>query len=284
MSFPDPSTRLCGVIGHPIAHSLSPAIHNAALRHDERNAVYVAFDVTDVETAVSGLRALGAVGVNVTVPHKRAAWELATRRSDEAERIGAANTLVFTEEGIGVHNTDAEGILRALDDLGASPSGVRCLVVGAGGAGRAAVWALASAGASEVLVANRTEAGANEVASAFGAHVVPWGELDQALGRAEIVVHATAVGMDGEPSVIADEALRRASAGCRALLDLVYAPGETDLVGRARAAGIQSADGLRVLVHQAAAAYRLFWGAEAPVDVMREAAAQAAGRDRTSPV
>lgn len=279
MSLPDGATRLCGVIGHPVAHSLSPHVHNAALRHDGRNAVYLAFDVTDVESALRGLRALGAVGVNVTVPHKRAAWEAATKRSDEAERIGAANTIVFEGDVVTAHNTDAEGIVRALGDLEGSPEGARCLVVGAGGAARAAVYGLASSGASEVAVTNRTDSRAEAIADAFGVRFVAWDDLDAAVGRAEIVVHATSVGLDGGPSFVGGDALARAaSGGCRAVLDLVYRVGETDLVRRARAAGIPSADGLGVLVHQAAAAYRLLWGADAPLEIMREAAGQAARR------
>jgi shikimate dehydrogenase len=259
------TARLCGVIGHPIHHSLSPAIHNAALRHDGRDAIYEAFDVTNVRAELERLVALDAVGVNVTIPHKRTALELASSRSPEAEAIGAANTLLFAD-GISAHNTDPEGVLGGLRDLGVSPAGLRCLVVGAGGAGRAAVWALGSAGAAEVLVANRTPV----------PDAVAWEDLDDALAGAEIVVHATSVGMSGEETFLQVSALSRSK--CKAVLDLVYAPGETDLVRKAGAAGFTTADGLSVLVHQAAAAYALFWGAPAPVQVMLHAAIRAAGR------
>lgn len=279
MSEPDAATRLCGVIGHPVAHSLSPAIHNAALGHDGRNAVYLAFDVTDVGTALRGLAALGAVGVNVTVPHKREAWEAAAERSEGAERIGAANVIVFEGGTLSAHNTDAEGVVRGLGDLGVSPEAARCLVVGAGGSARAAVYGLVSAGAAEVTVVNRTDSRGKEVAEALDARFVAWDGLEEAVAAAEIVVHATTVGLEGERSFVRDDALARAaSAGCRAVLDLVYGTVETDLVRRARAAGIASADGLGVLIHQAAATYRLFWGAEPPVPAMREAAAHGAGR------
>jgi len=268
-------TRLCGVIGHPIGHSLSPVIHNAALRHDGRDAEYVAIDVVDVRGELERLAVEGAVGVNVTIPYKRTTWELALRRSPDAEAVGAANTLLFEEDGgIAAHNTDPAGVLGGLRDLGVSPEGLRCLVVGAGGAGRAAVWALRSAGAAAVLIANRTESRAG----GLGAEVVAWDDLSDALAGAEVVVHATSVGMAGEATCLQVSAL--ATSKCRAVLDLVYSPEETDLVRKARDVGIASADGLSVLVHQGAASYELFWKARAPFDVMLEAAFEAMGRRR----
>jgi shikimate dehydrogenase len=243
-------TKLCGVIGHPIAHSLSPAIHNAALRHDGIDAEYVALDVVDVGPELERLVALGTVGVNVTIPHKRVAWELATSSSPGAEEIGAANTLVFGGDGIAAYNTDPDGVLGGLRDLGVTVEGSRCLVVGYGGAGRAAAWALRSAGAAEVLVANRTSRPGADVA---------WADVNDV--AAHVLVHATSVGMAGEKTFLQVR-------GYKAVLDLVYAPGGTDLVRTARRAGIAAADGLGVLVHQAAAAYELFWGRPAPLDVM----------------
>lgn len=267
----NPQTRLCGVIGHPIEHSLSPAIHHAALRHDGRNAVYLAFDVEDVSTAVRGLAALGAVGVNVTIPHKRAAWEVALRHSPEAVAVGAANTLLFDPDGrITAHNTDPAGVLGGLHDLGVHPKGLRCVVVGAGGAGRAAVRALHAAGASDVLVANRTRSHAADLL----AEVVAWDQLTDVLQGAELLVHATSVGMLGEPTFLQVSALKK----CRAVLDLVYGTQETDLVRQAGRSGIAAADGLGVLVHQAAKAYELFWQSPAPLRVMQEAAFRATGR------
>jgi shikimate dehydrogenase len=266
------ATRLCGVIGHPIGHSLSPAIHNAALRHDGRDAEYVAIDVVDVPGELERLAGLDAVGVNVTIPHKRTTWELASWRSPEAEAIGAANTLLFQPDGgIAAHDTDPAGVLGGLRELGVSADGLRCLVLGSGGVGRAAIWAVRSAGAAEVLVANRTESRA----AGLGTEVVSWERLNDALAGAEIVIHATSVGMAGEETFLQVSAL---SHSCKAVLDLVYSPGETDLVRKARELGIAAADGLGVLVHQAAAAYELFWEAPAPFDVMMRAALEAMGR------
>jgi shikimate dehydrogenase len=268
-------TRLCGVIGHPIAHSLSPVIHNAALQHDGRDAEYRAFDVTDAAQALRELAEQGAVGVNVTIPHKRAAWELASSRSAGAEAIGAANTVVFEAGGgMAAYNTDPDGVIGGLRDLGVEVSGAKCLVIGAGGAGRAAVWALRQAGASQVAVANRTDAKGADVARELGAEAVPWADVADAVTRSEIVVHATSLGMDGEATPLSGIV---ASGARGVVLDLVYAPGETDLVRCARSAGIVTADGLGVLVHQAAAAYEIFWGSAAPIEVMRDAALAAAG-------
>jgi len=264
---------LCGVIGHPIGHSLSPVIHTAALEHDGRDAEYVAMDAVDLRAELERLRSLDAVGVNVTIPHKRTAWEVASRRSHEAESIGAANTLLFEAgESLAAHNTDPVGVIGGLRDLGVEPSGLPCLVVGAGGSGRAAVWALASAGASRVMVANRTAGRAEGV----GGEIVEWEHLDDALGEAEVVVHATSVGLAGEETFLQVSVLSPMK--CRAVLDLVYGRDETDLVRKVGRLGIPTADGLGALVHQAAAAYELFWDAPAPFEVMMRAAFRATGR------
>lgn len=286
MSRPDAATTLTAVIGHPVSHSLSPAIHNAALASDGRNAAYLAFDVApdDLRDAVAGLRAIGAVGANVTVPHKTAALAIADEASEAAKRVGAANTLLLGRDAVRADTTDPIGVLGALADLGFDPSGSRVLVLGAGGAGRAAAWAVADAGATWVAVANRTGVRADALAerllaSGRPAGTVAWSAIGGAAAEADLVVHATSVGLGGGAGPLAEADLRGASdAGCRALLDLVYAPGETALVTAARAAGLTAADGLGMLVHQAAAAYERFWGAPAPLTVMRDAAARAAGR------
>jgi shikimate dehydrogenase len=286
MSFPDARTRLAAVVGHPVAHSLSPPIHNAALRHDGLNAVYLAFDVRPERfaDAVDGMRELGAVGCNVTIPHKEAALEVAATRGPSAERIGAANTLVFASDGVVAHNTDPDGVRGVLTELSLDPRGNPCLVLGAGGAGRGAAWALAEAGADPLVLANRTGERAVRLAAdlaeaGFGCRHVGWEEAPRAAASGAIVVNATSVGLSDGASPLDETALRGvAVGGCRLVLDLVYAPGETALVRSAREHGLVAVDGLGVLVHQAASAYALFWGRAAPVDVMREAADRAAGR------
>lgn len=280
VTFPDAETKLVGVVGHPISHTLSPAFWNAALRHDERNAVFLAFEVTpdDFADFVIGMRAAGAIGFNVTMPHKAHAFAACTHRSDEAEATGAVNVVVFEGDVIRGYNTDVYGVTQAVADLGPRPE--RALLIGAGGAGRAAALALARQDV-ELVIANRTLSRARELCDTIGgrSQVVGWAEIANAAETVDLIVHTTSVGLDGKATVLDDETLRRAGSGrLRAVLDVVYRPGETPLVHAARKAGLHAQDGLRMLVHQAAEAYRLFFGAEPPTEVMHEAAAQAAGR------
>lgn len=268
-------TRL-GVVGHPVAHSLSPAFWEPALAHAGRDATFEAFDVPSAgfEAFIRELAVSGARGLNVTIPHKTAAYELADRRSNVAERTGAVNVVVFDGAEISGANTDAHGVAAALGDLGVTIAGVRALVLGAGGAGRAAVDALRS-GSATVVVANRTRGRAE----ALGVEVIGWADVPLALPEIDVLVHTTSVGLDGKASVLDDSALREAAAGrLRTVLDVVYRPDETPLVHAARHAGLVAGDGLRMLVHQAAEAWRLFFGDEAPIEVMHAAAARAAGR------
>lgn len=276
----DSGTRLVGVVGHPIGHTLSPSFWNAAFEHEGRNAVFLAFDVEPVRfaTFIDGMAAAGVRGLNVTMPHKRAAFELATERSPEAERTGAVNVLVLDgDERIGA-NTDVHGVRMAVRDLELDPRGLHAVVVGAGGAAAAAVWALVSNGATATVV-NRTRERAEALAASLGAEVADWADLAGVAGDSDLLVHAASVGMDGTSRVIDDVVLRAGATGrLSAVLDLVYAPKETALVHAARTAGLRACDGLSMLVHQAAEAYRLFWDAPAPLDVMLDAAKRAAGR------
>jgi shikimate dehydrogenase len=285
VSFPDARTRILGVIGHPVEHSLSPAIQNAALRHAAVNAVYLAFDASPERfpRCVDGLRELGAIGANVTIPHKEAALALADERAPEADRVGAANTLVFTSGRAVAHNTDIGGVRRALGSLALDPAGTTCLVLGAGGAARSVVWALADAGATRIVVANRTRARAEALGGPVD--VIGWDDAPDAAATADLIVNATSVGLDADEAPLGPWALERAaSAGCRGVLDLVYRPEQTRLVRDAVAAGIVAADGLDVLVYQGAEAYELFTRAPAPVAIMLQAAHRAAGRKRTRSV
>jgi shikimate dehydrogenase len=280
----DASTELLGVVGHPVSHSLSPVFWNEALRQEGRNAVFLAFDVVPQSFGafVAGMSAAGARGVNVTMPHKSAALEASTRHSEDAERTGAANVLVFEPGEVVAHNTDVVGVLAALGDLGIKPAGKRVLVAGAGGAGRAAVWALRGAGA-EVLLANRTSGTAETLAEAAGATAIGWDDLGEAACEVEVFVNTTTVGLDGRGSVLDRPSLERAVSGrLEAVFDAVYGASETPLVIAARAAGLQAQDGLGMLVHQAAAAWKLFFGAPPPFDVMQGAARRAAGRGTSS--
>jgi shikimate dehydrogenase len=213
----------------------------------------------------------GYVGANVTVPHKRAALEIADRASLESREIGAANTLSFGPRGIAADNTDAAGVLAALP---ISPRGARALVLGAGGAARAAVWALARDGA-DVEIWNRTGTRARELAAELGARVAE----DQGLetGDYDIIVNATSVGMLPASSqsgradlktlpIDADELVDR-----QVVVDLAYGPGETELARTARKRGAVVVDGLEVLVHQGAESFRIWTGLVPPLEAMRRA-------------
>jgi shikimate dehydrogenase len=264
------ATGLLCLLGDPVAHSLSPQLHTAALAACGIDAVYVACRVHDVQAAVDGLHALGALGANVTVPHKRAVWEHVDRRTSEAELIGAANTLFRDGGGWMADNTDAEGVRRVLaDDVGVEANyGV--VVFGAGGAARAVAVALGRLGARVRIDARRPEQAAMvaTLAQAAGARALP------ADAVADVIVNATPLGLHGERL---PERYHRLADG-QAVLDLVYGPTPTPFVADARARGLPAWDGLGMLVGQAAAAFERWTGRAAPVDVMRAAATVAVGR------
>jgi shikimate dehydrogenase len=251
-------TALAGVLGFPVAHSRSPAMQNAAFRALGLDWHYVKLPVPPelFEETVRALPASGYRGANVTIPHKLAALELADSASDAAREIGAANTLTFDGGAIHADNTDAGGFLAA---LGESPRGRTALVLGAGGAARAVVWALRDAGAAEVSVWNRTPERAREL----GARAVQRPE------PADIVVNATSVGLnDDDLSTLLLDGIGTPELAC----DLVYRPaGETPFAAwAARVGAARVVDGLEVLVRQGALSFEIWTGHEAPLDAMRQ--------------
>lgn len=259
-------TRL-GVIGWPVAHSRSPAMHNAAL--EEVGLTGWRYQLLPVPPelffdAVAALPAVGFRGANVTIPHKRAALALAQKATPRASAIGAANTLVFGERGIEADNTDAPALIAQL------PLEVRgsvALVLGAGGSARAAVWALFDAGASEVRVWNRTPQRARALCAALGGVAV------QALSRADVLVNCTAAGLGDPTRSFAELPLSEdelGKYGC--VVDLVYGAQETALVCSARSRGIPTVTGLELLVAQGALSFERFTGRAAPLETMRAAA------------
>jgi shikimate dehydrogenase len=257
-------TTFAGVLGFPVAHSRSPAMMNAAFRELGLDWTYMKLPVPPelfAQTA-AGLGGSGYAGANVTIPHKEAALELAHESGEEARAIGAANTLSFAGATIRADNTDAGGLL---DALGEDPAGRTALVLGAGGAGRAAVWALREAGA-EVSVWNRGAERARVLA----------GELEVAHaaepGPAEIVVNATSVGLGGESEQASIEALQLGRVETATLVDLVYGDEPTALSQWARGTGARVIEGIEVLVRQGARSFRLWTGRDAPVEAMRRAA------------
>jgi shikimate dehydrogenase len=269
------------VLGSPVAHSRSPAMHNAALvalgLGDEWSYEAIDMPPADFAELTRALPAEGFAGANVTIPHKEAALALAGDASVAATEIGAANTLTFRDGEIRADNTDAPGLLAALPE---PPSGKRALVLGAGGSARAVAWALAGQGARTdvwnrhperaaelVRALSATSAGATDGLGAVSS--------DQArAGGYDLIVNCTAVGMEAGEDPF--EELPLARAGLRAgtlVADLVYTGGETALIAAARHGGADVVEGLEILVRQGAASLRIWTGLDAPLDVMRRAAA-----------
>lgn len=265
-------TRVAGVIGDPVRHSRSPALHNAAFAAAGLDWVYVAFEVGEgeVPSALAGMRSLGLAGLNVTMPHKQAVADAVDVLTPDAQALDAVNTVVPVEGRLVGHNTDGAGFLDSLVlDAGVEVAGRRCLVLGAGGAARAVVRALAGAGAAEVVVVNRTPA-AGERAAALAGSIGRLGtELD--VGDADLVVNATPLGMGARAGELPCDPGRLRGAG-QVVVDLVYDPLETAWLAAARTAGATTVDGLGMLVRQAAHAFTLWTGIEAPVEAMRAGA------------
>jgi shikimate dehydrogenase len=267
------ATRLLAVLGHPVGHSRSPALHSAAIAAAGLDAVYLAFDVppADLPTAVAGLRALPALGANVTLPHKVAVLDLVDRLTDEARLTGAANTLFWDGDPRGggalvADNTDAPALQRVLvEDCGVG-AGDLALVYGAGGAARAAAVALGRLGAVVAVEARRPDAAAEVAALAHAAGgAAP--RAGTAPAEPVVVVNATPLGRRGEPL---PPHLMRLGAG-QVALDLGYGP-PTPFLQAAAAAGARAVDGTGMLVVQAELAFARWFGAPPPPGVMAAAA------------
>jgi len=274
------ATRSAGVIGLPIRHSLSPAIFNAAFSASGLDWAYLAFEVPEgaAGLAMAGVRSLGLEGVSVTMPHKAAVISALDELADDADALGAVNCVARRGTTLIGHNTDGPGFVDSLRlDEGMDPAGRSFAVLGAGGAARAVVRALGRAGASEVVVVNRS-AGPAEQAAAFAGAVGRVGVAEDA-GEADVVVNATPLGMgivvsrtgDPEPMPI-DPALLQAG---QIVVDLVYHPALTPLAEAARARGIRTVNGLGMLIHQAAHAFRTWTSEEPPLEAMSAAAVAA---------
>jgi shikimate dehydrogenase len=267
-------TRIVGIIGDPVEHSLSPVMHNAAFRRLGLDWVYVAFHVrpADLSAAVAGIRTLGIAGVNVTVPHKERVIELLDSVSATARRAGAVNTIVNRHGRLCGENTDVVGFLQALRAARFRIRSTRVLVVGAGGVARAVLTALAHGGARAVTIANRTVRRAAALAETWDTRKMPVRATGlRALMDAELlagvglVVNATAVGLRGEACF----PLAYTSSPEQCLFfDLIYGR-RTAFLGAATRAGRPTLDGAGMLLHQGAAAFRMWTGRAAPLAVMR---------------
>lgn len=269
---------MVGLLGYPVVHSFSPYMHNAAFRALGMDWVYLAFNVEPrlLPAAVSGIRALGFRGVNVTIPHKQAILPFLDEIDPLAKLIGAVNTVVVKEGKLVGYNTDASGFWRSLKEEGVDPRGKRALILGAGGAARAVAYALVKHGCNRLYIANRTYDRARELAETLkkaGETSVEPLSLEEAflasiLPEADLIINTTSVGMEtvgGELPITADKLEAR-----HIIYDLVYNPPYTKLLKMASSKGCRAISGRSMLLYQGAEAFTLWTGREAPLEVMKQ--------------
>jgi shikimate dehydrogenase len=281
------STRVAGVIGDPVRHSLSPVLHNAAYGELGLDWVYAAFEVPAGSTgaALEAMRALGLAGLSITMPHKTAAAECCDVLAPDAAALQSVNTVQVDEQGrLAGDSTDGEGFLRSLREAGHDPAGAPALVLGGGGAARAVALALGRAGALVTVCARKPDAAA-AAARLAGGDAASWDERGVVARRCVLVVNATPVGMatsghapaaaPNAPDVPIPEDALRSGQVCA---DLVYHPRQTPLLRIARRRGAATVDGLGMLVHQAALQIDAWTGRSAPIAAMRAAAEAALAR------
>jgi shikimate dehydrogenase len=271
------ATRLCAVLGAPIRHSASPAMHNAAFAALGLDWRYLAFEVDskNLRAAIAGAKAMGFAGLNLTVPHKLLAMEMMDALDESAKIWGAVNTIRFDEKGATGFNTDADGLANSLrEDLGIELRGAKVLLLGAGGAGRTAALKLASENVAELFLVNRTPSKAGEIANEIKKRfpsvkvVVGFPKAD-----VDLILNATSLGLKTD-DVSPLDGKRFSLKQTRAVYDMIYRPAETALLKAAKAAGCQTANGLGMLLHQGAKAFEIWTGKPAPLDVMRRALGQ----------
>ena len=274
-----------GIIGHPIGHSISPVFQQAALDFCGVDAEYRAYSVAPEEVGafVAGLRQPGVLGINVTVPHKEAVIPFLDEIDDWATEAGAVNTIVNRQGRLTGHNTDGYGFLRALrEGAGFEPKGRTTLILGAGGAARGVVLALAREGVGDLTIANRTPERAENLAQlargrGITSHAIPLAGagLAESAASAELIVNCTTIGMTHGPGDEGTPLPRQAIPATTLVYDLVYNPLETRLLREAAQAGAATLGGIQMLVYQGAASFELWLERPAPVPVMLEAATRA---------
>jgi shikimate dehydrogenase len=271
-------TRLCAVLGSPIAHSASPAMQNAGFTALRLNWRYLAFEVDpkNLREAIEGARAMNFAGLNLTVPHKLLAVEMVDELDESAKMFGAVNTIKFVASNRGVRaigfNTDAEGMTLSLkEDLDIRLRGKKVLLLGAGGAGRTAAVKLASEKVAELFLVNRTQNKAEEIAKEIKKRFPSVNiSTNYPKTKIDLVLNATSLGLkpgDASPLDEKQFSLRQT----RAVYDMIYRPAETRLLAAARKAGCKTANGIGMLLYQGAKAFKIWTGKSAPVEVMRRA-------------
>lgn len=277
--------QVIALLGHPVAHSLSPAFQQAALDAVGFPARYEAWDTPpeDLRIAIERLRSGDLLGANVTVPHKVAAMRLVDAPDALSERVGAVNTIVRRDGRLHATNTDVAGVRRALESVGVELRGAEVVLIGAGGAARAVVIAMREAGASRVVIANRTPERAAALAGLGGEALdLRYAPLDPAdatfrgaVQRAGVIIQSTSLGMSHGPDETANPVPEEWFRPGQVAFDLVYVPEMTPFLRAAARAGATPVGGLAMLIHQGAEAFRLWTGIEPPIDVMFAAARQA---------
>ena len=270
----DQHTRLYGVTGYPIGHSLSPIMHNRAFSASGLNAVYLAFETRDIEGCLKGMKALGIKGMSVTIPHKSAVIPLLDEVDGLAKRIHAVNTIVNDDGRLVGYNTDAVGALKALKEKIELP-GKTCIIIGAGGAARAIGFILKENGV-ELEVANRSSERGKALSLSLACPFIPLSEIEKA--TADLLINTTPVGMSPQKDrcPIPEQILKKGMV----VMDIIYNPLETKLLKRARDRGCLTINGLSMFIHQGTEQFRLWTGLEAPAGVMIRAVKEALGSDR----
>ncbi len=258
--------KLAGVIGWPIAQSLSPLIHTIWAKRAGVNGYYIPLaiepDYDSFARAMDSLRVVGFGGVNVTLPHKEHALRYADHQSHDAQAAGAANMLIFRENKTYADNSDIYGFRVAASEAGASGSG-RAVVLGAGGAARGVINALIEFGYSDISIANRTVERAERLAEMFKLEVIDWNDRSNFLDGVKMLVNTTSLSMSGQPRLHMDLSNLCSDA---IVADIVYKPLETPLLKQARAKGCKTVDGLSMLMHQAVPGFQSWFGGAAVVD------------------
>jgi len=265
----DQNTQLYGVVGNPIGHSLSPAMHNAAFSETGLNAVYLAFETRDLKACLKGMKGLGIKGMSVTIPYKSNVIPLLDELDDLAGRIGAINTIVNKGGRLIGYNTDAVGALKALEEK-TELSGKSCIMIGAGGAAMAIGYILKEKGI-ELTVANRSIDRGESLCKALGCRFIGLEGLDSE--KADILINTTPVGMapEKELCLVPEHALKDGMV----VMDIVYNPIETRLLAMARSRGCLTVSGLAMFIHQGAEQFRMWTGIEPPIKAMTGAVEKA---------
>jgi len=277
-------TKTLGIFGYPISHTLSPAMHNAVIKALGLDMVYLPFEVkpSNLKEAINGIKSLGIIGVNITIPHKESVIRFLDDISEEARLVGAVNTIVYKDRKLVGYNTDGSGYMASLkEELGFNPKSKRIIIIGAGGAARGILAALATQKPKSITVANRTLSRAVSLIKAFKGKFrdtrfeainLDDNMLKMSFNSVDLLINTTSVGMkQGKTLKIPLETLPKIAI----VSDIIYNPLETLLLKKAKKFGLTTHGGLGMLVHQGARSFKLWTGMDAPMNVMRKAALKA---------